>query len=53
MNSLLEEAIESWQDTREGVVAEVENFPAQKFDFRPLRAKPSDMKMPHMPLWVS
>ena len=33
--SLLEEAIEAWQDAREGVIAEVENFPAKRFDFRP------------------
>jgi uncharacterized damage-inducible protein DinB len=35
MSSLLEEAIEAWEDTRAGVLAEVENIPAKQFDFRP------------------
>jgi uncharacterized damage-inducible protein DinB len=35
MSSLLEEAIEAWEDTREGVVSEVENIPANRFTFRP------------------
>ena len=36
MNSLLEEAIEAWQDVREGVISEVENIPPNEFDFRPV-----------------
>jgi uncharacterized damage-inducible protein DinB len=35
MDTLLEEAIESWQDARNGVIEEVENLPANRFDFRP------------------
>ncbi|HSP17272.1 MAG TPA: DinB family protein [Thermoanaerobaculia bacterium] len=35
MNTLLEEAIDSWTDTREGLIEEVENLPANRFDFRP------------------
>ena len=34
-NSILEEAIEAWEDARNGVIAEVENIPADRFDFRP------------------
>lgn len=33
--SLLEESLEAWADAREGVIQEVENIPADKFDFRP------------------
>jgi uncharacterized damage-inducible protein DinB len=35
MSSLLEETIEAWEDARNGVIAEVENIPANRFDFRP------------------
>ena len=35
MNSLLEEAIEAWEYTREGTIAEVENIPPKQFGFRP------------------
>jgi uncharacterized damage-inducible protein DinB len=35
MSSLLEEAIESWEDVRKGVIAEVENIPPQHFGYRP------------------
>jgi uncharacterized damage-inducible protein DinB len=35
MNSLLEEVIEAWEGTRDGIVAEVENIPPKQFDFRP------------------
>lgn len=35
MKTLLEEAIEAWQDARNGVIDEVENLPANKFEFRP------------------
>jgi uncharacterized damage-inducible protein DinB len=34
-DTLLEEAIEAWEDARNGVIAEVENIPAEQFDFRP------------------
>ena len=34
-NSLLEEALEAWSYARQGVIDEVENLPAAKFDFRP------------------
>ena len=33
--TLLDEAIDAWEDARNGVIAEVENFPANKFEFRP------------------
>jgi uncharacterized damage-inducible protein DinB len=33
--TLLEEALEGWRYTREGLVAEFENIPADSFDFRP------------------
>src|SRR5436309_1648379 len=35
MNTLLEEALEAWEDARTGVVEEAENIPANEFDFRP------------------
>ena len=35
MNSLLEEVIEAWEGTRDGIVAEVENIPPKQLDFRP------------------
>lgn len=34
LNSILEETIEAWEDTREGLIAEVQNIPAKQFDFR-------------------
>lgn len=34
--SLLDETIEGWWDVRNGVIAEVSNIPAGKFDFRPV-----------------
>jgi len=33
--SLLEETLEAWQGTRQGLIAEVRNIPAARFDFRP------------------
>lgn len=33
--SLLDEALEAWRDARFGVLDEVRNIPADKFDFRP------------------
>ena len=33
--TLLEEALEAWEDIRRGLIAEVENIPADRFDFRP------------------
>jgi len=35
MTSLLDEAIEAWTDVRNGVIAELENIPANRFDFVP------------------
>lgn len=32
---LLDEALDAWTDARRGVSAELENFPADRFDFRP------------------
>lgn len=34
-SSLLEESLEAWQDARVGVIQELENIPADRFDFRP------------------
>lgn len=33
--SLLEEALEAWEDARHGAIAELDNIPEEKFDFRP------------------
>ena len=33
--NLLEEALESWSDARQGVIDEVSNIPAKQFGFRP------------------
>jgi uncharacterized damage-inducible protein DinB len=33
--SLLEEALEGWNDARSGLIDEVENIPARQFEFRP------------------
>ena len=33
--SALDETLEGWRGDREGLIAEVENIPADKFDFRP------------------
>jgi uncharacterized damage-inducible protein DinB len=35
MNTLLEEALEAWEDARNGVIEEAENFAANQYDFRP------------------
>ncbi|HUJ16283.1 MAG TPA: DinB family protein [Thermoanaerobaculia bacterium] len=34
MNSMLEEVIEAWEGTREGIIAEVDNIPPKEFAFR-------------------
>jgi uncharacterized damage-inducible protein DinB len=34
--TLLQEALDGWRYAREGVVAELENIPAESFDFRPV-----------------
>ena len=33
--TLLDEALDGWRYTREGVIAELENIPAESFDFSP------------------
>lgn len=33
--SLLEETLEAWEDTRNGLIQEVQNIPENKFDFKP------------------
>jgi uncharacterized damage-inducible protein DinB len=38
MNTLLEEVIEAWEGTRDGIIAEVENIPPKQFDFKPADA---------------
>lgn len=35
LKSLLDETIESWEDTRNGLIEEIEVIPANRFDFRP------------------
>jgi uncharacterized damage-inducible protein DinB len=35
LHSLLDEVLESWEGVRQGLIAEVENIPANRFDFRP------------------
>jgi uncharacterized damage-inducible protein DinB len=35
-NTLLEEGLDGWRYAREGVVAELENIPAESFGFRPV-----------------
>lgn len=35
LRSMLEEMLESWRDVRQGIIEEVENIPAGRFDFRP------------------
>jgi uncharacterized damage-inducible protein DinB len=34
-DSLLEETLESWSDVRQGLIEEVRNIPADRFEFRP------------------
>ncbi|HMA39881.1 MAG TPA: DinB family protein [Gemmatimonadales bacterium] len=34
-STILEETLEAWQGVREGLIAEVRNIPANRFDFRP------------------
>lgn len=33
--TLLEETLEFWEDTRSGIIDEVQNIPEKRFDFRP------------------
>jgi uncharacterized damage-inducible protein DinB len=35
MTTLFDEAIEAWQDARNGVIQELENIPSARFDFGP------------------
>jgi uncharacterized damage-inducible protein DinB len=35
---MLEETIEAWEGTRDGIIAEVENIPPKQFDFKPAHA---------------
>ncbi len=34
-DSFLDETLEAWRDARQGIIDEVRNIPANKFDFRP------------------
>ena len=34
-DTLLEEALEAWEDARQGVISEARNVPADRFDYRP------------------
>ena len=34
-HDLLDEALEAWEDARQGVIAEAENVPAERYGFRP------------------
>lgn len=40
-NNILEETLEAWQGTRDGLIAEVRNIPTGRFDFRPTPASRS------------
>lgn len=53
MNSILEETIEAWEGTRDGVISEVENIPADKFDFRPTKDNRSVIELVHHIMDVS
>ena len=35
--TLLEEALEAWEDARTGAIEELQNIPEDRFDFRPVR----------------
>ena len=35
LKSQLDELLEAWRDVRQGIIEEVENIPADRFDFRP------------------
>ena len=35
LQTILDEALEAWDDARRGVIEEIENIPANRFDFRP------------------
>jgi len=35
LKSLLDEAIDAWEDARSGVIDELDNFPGARFDWRP------------------
>ena len=51
--TLLDEAIDAWEDARDGVIAEVENIPAKRFDFRPVEGVRSVTELTHHILEVS
>ena len=53
MNSLLEEVIEAWEGTRDGVIAEVDNIPAKEFAFRPSPKSRSVSELVHHIMEVS
>ena len=53
MNSVLEEVIEAWEGTRDGVISEVENIPGDKFDFRPTKDNRSVVELVHHIMDVS
>ena len=53
MNSVLEEVIEAWEGTRDGVIAEVENIPPKRFDFRPAPESRSVAELVHHIMDVS
>jgi len=46
-NSLLEETLEAWAYTRQGVIAELKNFPEKNFDFRPTEQNRSVAELAH------
>ena len=53
MNSLLEEVIEAWEGTRDGIIAEVENIPPKQFEFRPAAESRSVSELVHHIMEVS
>jgi len=46
-HSLLEEALEAWAYTRQGVIAELKNIPEKNFDFRPTEQSRSVAELAH------
>lgn len=44
-DALLNEAFAAWRDAREGFIAEIENIPADHFDFRPAKGVRSVREM--------
>jgi uncharacterized damage-inducible protein DinB len=53
LHTLLDELLEAWRDAREGIIDEVRNVPAHRFDFRPAEGVRSVREMVQHILEVS